>query len=284
MNQLKTDRVVTVVTVTYNAKNLLEKTINSVLNQTYDNIEYIIVDGGSIDGTVDIVRKYDGQISYWVSEADKGIYHAMNKAIDKASGEFINFMNAGDTFADRDSVSYIMENMDDHAELVYGDHIRLNPRRICKAQDMSRWYLDIPFCHQTLFTKTELLKNTKFDSRFKIAADHNFIIKMYEEGRKFQYFERNLVIYAAGGVSQEEPLVACVESLYILLHSNASEEEVKGSWWYKLLKNYVSEGDDTEVQKYRTAFKELASVKFLHHPIKKLQKYRQLLKIYHSMN
>ncbi|HAH56818.1 MAG TPA: glycosyltransferase, partial [Bacteroidales bacterium] len=84
----------TVVTVVFNGVEFLEDTIKSVIGQTYDNVEYIIVDGGSKDGTLDIIKKYEYAIDYWVSEPDKGIYDAMNKAIDLGSGDWINFMNA----------------------------------------------------------------------------------------------------------------------------------------------------------------------------------------------
>lgn len=92
---------ISVVTVCYNAADTIEKTILSVLNQTYHDIEYIIIDGGSTDGTVEIIRKYADKIAYWVSEPDKGIYDAMNKGIEVATGEWLNFMNAGDLFCDK---------------------------------------------------------------------------------------------------------------------------------------------------------------------------------------
>ena len=86
--------LVTVVTVVFNDAEHIEETINSVINQTYDNVEYLVIDGGSTDGTLDILGKYDDQIDYWVSESDKGIYDAMNKGIDLATGEWLNFMNS----------------------------------------------------------------------------------------------------------------------------------------------------------------------------------------------
>jgi glycosyltransferase involved in cell wall biosynthesis len=87
---------ISVITICYNAVDLIEKTILSVLHQSYDNIEYIIIDGNSTDGTVDIIQKYANQLAYWISEPDGGIFDAMNKGLDHATGEWVNFMNAGD--------------------------------------------------------------------------------------------------------------------------------------------------------------------------------------------
>ena len=92
----ETDTLISVVTVSYNAVSTIEQTILSVINQTYPNVEYIIIDGGSTDGTVDIIKKYADKIAYWVSEPDKGIYDAMNKGGLKTTGDFIQFLNAGD--------------------------------------------------------------------------------------------------------------------------------------------------------------------------------------------
>ena len=98
---------ISVVTVCYNAVNDIEKTILSVINQTYPNIEYLIIDGGSTDGTMDIVNKYKDKIDVIVSEPDKGIYDAMNKGIDRATGDWINFMNAGDCFFEKETVNSV---------------------------------------------------------------------------------------------------------------------------------------------------------------------------------
>ena len=100
---------ITVITVCHNAAKTLEKTIKSVLNQTYPNIEYIIIDGGSTDDTVDIIKRYADRLAYWISEPDKGIYDAMNKGIEVATGEWINFMNAGDTFYEENTIDFVLE-------------------------------------------------------------------------------------------------------------------------------------------------------------------------------
>ena len=98
--------LISIITVVFNDKYGLEETILSVLSQTSENIEYIIIDGGSNDGTVDVIKKYEKSIDKWISEPDNGIYDAMNKGIALASGGFINFMNAGDVYASNNKLKY----------------------------------------------------------------------------------------------------------------------------------------------------------------------------------
>lgn len=104
---MESNPLITIITVCFNAVNVIERTILSIINQTYPNVEFIIVDGGSKDSTIDVIRKYDNKISKWISEPDKGIYDAMNKGIKLATGEWINFMNAGDCFSDENVLSKI---------------------------------------------------------------------------------------------------------------------------------------------------------------------------------
>lgn len=119
---MKTNPLITVITVVYNGEKYLEETILSVINQSYENIEYIIIDGGSTDGTLDIIKKYEDKIAYWVSEKDKGIYDAMNKGIKTATGEWLNFMNAGDHFYSRDILAKLFDNLNqDEYDLIYSD-------------------------------------------------------------------------------------------------------------------------------------------------------------------
>ena len=119
---MKNNLLISVVTVSYNAVATIEQTILSVVNQTYPHIEYIIIDGGSTDGTVDVIKKYADRIAYWVSEPDKGIYDAMNKGIKVATGEWINFMNCGDSFY---SVSVLSDVFKDKSckenDVIYGN-------------------------------------------------------------------------------------------------------------------------------------------------------------------
>ena len=113
--------LVTVVTVVFNAKSHLEKTIQSVIQQTYENIEYIIIDGASTDGTLEIIKKYEDQIDYWVSEKDNGLYDAMNKAIKASNGIWLNFMNSGDLFVDKHTLLQTMEYTRSNIDIIYSD-------------------------------------------------------------------------------------------------------------------------------------------------------------------
>lgn len=114
---------ISVVTVCYNAEDIIEQTILSVINQTYNNIEYIIVDGSSKDGTMSIVNKYKDKIAIVLSEPDKGVYDAMNKAIRLSTGEWLNFMNAGDTFADNNVIEKVFKSdIPEKAEFIYSDY------------------------------------------------------------------------------------------------------------------------------------------------------------------
>ena len=114
---------ISVITVCYNAVDVIEKTILSVTNQTYNNIEFIVVDGGSTDGTISIIKRYEKQIDKWISEPDEGIYDAMNKGIKMASGGWLNFMNAGDVFTRSDLLSDIFSlEIPDNIQFLYSDY------------------------------------------------------------------------------------------------------------------------------------------------------------------
>ena len=113
-----------IITITYNAVRLVEQTLLNVLSQSYPNIEYIVIDGGSTDGTVDIIRRYESGLAYWVSEPDKGIYDAMNKGLQKATGDYVWFINAGDTLCSSDTVQSIVSKLQKRKvlpDIIYGD-------------------------------------------------------------------------------------------------------------------------------------------------------------------
>jgi glycosyltransferase involved in cell wall biosynthesis len=204
-----TEPLITIITVTYNAASVLRETIQSVLNQTYSNIEYIIIDGGSTDETLDILKEYSTHLTFWKSEPDKGIYDAMNKGVSFAKGEWVNFMNAGDLFYDKDVIRKIFSStlLEDYS-VVYGKTLVSFPygKYIVTPSHLSRISKQMPFCHQSSFVKTRLLRETLFDIRCKIAADYNFFYKLYaKDSSSFCYYNDVIAVYdAIQGVSSVE--------------------------------------------------------------------------------
>lgn len=180
---------ISVVTVCYNAVKDIEKTILSVVNQTYPNIEYIIIDGGSKDGTMDVVNRYKDKIDVIVSEPDKGIYDAMNKGIDRATGEWIQFLNAGDLFYSEKSVNDVFAKLgeDKHVDVIYGYQVHRFSYGsfVRKRLPLSDFDKFMPIGHPASFVRSELLKASPFDCKFKIAADYNFFYQLYKSGKVF---------------------------------------------------------------------------------------------------
>ena len=195
--------LISVVTICYNAKNDLEKTILSVLSQTYQDIEYIIIDGGSTDGTVDIIHKYSERLFYWISEPDKGIYDAMNKGMDRATGSWINFMNAGDTFCDNEVIKNIFgyNDLSDYS-VIYGDCYvsKLNQLQYLKASSMKKVHVQMPFCHQSSFIRKTRLR---FSIDLKIAADYQMIYEYYRMNgiSSFLYISKPISVFDATCIS-----------------------------------------------------------------------------------
>jgi glycosyltransferase involved in cell wall biosynthesis len=185
---MKNNPLISIVTIVYNNVATIEKTILSVLNQTYENIEYIIIDGGSTDGTVDIIKKYDKQISHWISEPDKGIYDAMNKGIEEATGKWIGFINSGDRYHTDTVIDDIFKN-EHNEDVLYGDtlmHYQLVDM-ILAPHDLKEIKKHMVFSHPSSFTRTQLAKKYKYDIKYQIAADDNFFYQLFELGYTFKY-------------------------------------------------------------------------------------------------
>lgn len=192
---------ISIITVVYNNCSKIEQTIKSVLGQRYGQYEYIIIDGGSNDGTVDIIKKYSNQLAYWISEPDKGIYDAMNKGIAVASGDFINFMNAGDEFVNSEVLSDFIPQIRPDAIVAYGDYkINLDGNSAyIRPTPITSLKKKIPFCHQACFVKTDYHKNHIFDTSFKILADYNlFYNAYYKDHALFQYINVGVAVYDVG--------------------------------------------------------------------------------------
>ncbi|MBP7796956.1 MAG: glycosyltransferase [Elusimicrobiales bacterium] len=227
--------LITVITVVYNGAKYLEETILSVINQTYPNVEYIIIDGGSTDGTLDIIKKYEDYIDYWVSEKDKGIYDAMNKGIDLANGEWINFMNAGDRFYQEKVLEtvFLKYRSAENINVIYGDvcitdFITGNPKTL-RAGLIDDIYKGSQFSHQSSFINSKLHKKIKYNICYKITADFNFFYTVYNTSKdSFMYINNTISFIARNGLSDKNR-IACIVSFW-----NIVEKNTKTNFYYLL--------------------------------------------------
>lgn len=207
----KTSPLVSVITVTFNAADNLERTLRSVLSQRYEPMEVIVVDGKSTDGTVNIIHRYERNITKWVSEPDGGIYDAMNKGVRMASGEWVIFMNAGDTFAADDVLQRIFVEPEcgikddsrcrslDNADIIYGDVVK--DGSVKKAPASYRLYHRMLFCHQSSLARRTLLLTCPFDTSHRLSADLKFFLTQYLRHARFLYVGFPIANFDTTGVS-----------------------------------------------------------------------------------
>lgn len=210
--------LVTIVTVTYNAQDHLEQTIQSIIDQDYPNIEYIIIDGLSSDNTLGIIKQYEQHIDHWVSEPDSGIYDAMNKAIDISTGKWINFMNAGDSFYHPSTISEVAKYFHDEYDLISGDiyYISDNDKQYYPAKGLNSVF-DGMFCyHQTLFTRSHIMKDYKFSLDYIISSDYDFVLRCYNNDKKFKFLNFAIANFISEGMAETNNIRARIEDLFII--------------------------------------------------------------------
>ena len=226
----------TVVTVCYNAVHDLQKTMESVANQTFRDMEYVVVDGESTDGTPSLLDEYKerfecrGLSFRYVSEKDKGTYDAMNKGAVMAQGEWINYMNAGDEFYAKDTLErFFSHHINGDCGILYGDTLQIFDfgSGIAKASDYAKDNPIMSFCHQSCFVKAELVRKYQFDTSYKIIADHDFFYRLHENGVKLQYIEEVVARYNGQyGLSATHPLTLRLEGLRV--------HHITEKWYYPL--------------------------------------------------
>jgi glycosyltransferase involved in cell wall biosynthesis len=214
--------VLSVITVVYNGASLIERTLSSVIDQTYSNIEYVVVDGRSKDNTLDLVKSHEDKIAIWNSEKDKGIYDAMNKGLELASGDYILFMNAGDQFFSKNTVETIFAN-DIDGDIYYGDTLivdeegnSLGPRRLRPPHKLTwrSFRYGMLVCHQSFIVRRSLAP--VYDPHYKIAADIDWCIKCLKNATKI--INTNIVIarYLSGGASWQNQKKALAERFELM--------------------------------------------------------------------
>ena len=199
--------LISIITVVYNGADHLEETIQSVLGQSYPYVEYIVIDGGSTDGSVEIIQNYDAQISYWVSETDNGIYHAMNKGLTQASGDLVNFLNADD-YLMPESLQHVSSAYgDEDADVYYGNQLflweingeRLEKRCIPNLQLMEK---KMGLFHQACFVRRNVFEELgKFDESFSIAGDYEFMLRVFLSQCRFTHVNAYISAFRLGGAS-----------------------------------------------------------------------------------
>ena len=208
-----TKPLVSIVTVVYNGAENIEETILSIINQDYNKIQYIIIDGGSKDNTLDIVNKYQEKIDILISEPDKGIYDAMNKALPLCKGEWINFMNVGDLFYDSTSLSKIFNTFREHSSIIYGNHQVMYPKYLINKfpRPLNKIWKGMPMQHQSIFVHKNIFEKLKFDIKFKFAADYDLIFYSYKNGSSFTYINENICKVSANGFSESNSVSTYLE-------------------------------------------------------------------------
>ena len=206
-----------VITINYNNCVGLRKTIESVVNQTFKDFEYIIIDGGSTDGSVDVIKEYSDRIDYWVSEPDRGIYDAMNKGVDVAKGEYHNFMNSGDTLCNNDTLERVCALLGD-CDIVCGNTIMPFRQEPIKEITFNSLYSGT-ICHQCAFIKGSLMKKYRYDETLKIVADRKFFIQaLILENCSYSAIDVDVVNYDINGFSSNNRFLSDYE------HSKVLEE------------------------------------------------------------
>ncbi|MEZ4526824.1 MAG: glycosyltransferase family 2 protein [Desulfobacterales bacterium] len=220
---MKNAMKISLITVCRNSASTIENCIQSATNQNYPHLEYIIMDGGSTDGTVDIIKKYQNRITYWISEKDRGIFHAMNKGLQRASGDIIGFINADDFFASDDVLSEIsaaLENTDYdgvYSDLIYVDqHDADRTVRYWKSGEFSKKKMRFGWFppHPTLYFRKSVYDRLGFfDDRMKMAADYDLMVRfLYQGNLRMKYLPFVSAKMRMGGVSNRN-ITSIIRSL-----------------------------------------------------------------------
>lgn len=198
-----------VITIVYNNVRDIERTLQSVLNQTYPNIEYLVIDGASGDGTLEILKRYESKLSKLITEPDKGIYDAMNKGLTEATGDYVLFMNSGDEIYAPDTVAQVFATADD-ADIYYGETELFDEnwqslgRRRHRVPDTFSWKsfrFGMNISHQAIYIKRSITE--PYDLQYQLSSDIDWVIKAAKKAQKTVKVEGYVAKFLAGGVSKK---------------------------------------------------------------------------------
>ena len=233
---------VTVVTAVLNDAGHIEQTILSVISQTDIEIEYIIVDGGSKDGTLELIGKYKDKISLLISESDRGVYDAMNKGIKYSTGDFVYFLNSGDVLLNPSILSKIkFEDVNVRNTIIYGNVVVAygNIEALEKPRpffNSKMKFKGIGICHQSMFFPGELIRNEKYDLSYKIAADYDLVYRLWRKGTEFLYRDLTIAKYDWGKGISSNPY-----KLLDVYRENARvcHQQLNPLYWAKMILEYI---------------------------------------------
>jgi glycosyltransferase involved in cell wall biosynthesis len=206
--------LISVITVVFNGEKYLEQTIQSVINQTYDNVEYIIIDGGSTDETLDIIRKYEGMVDYWISEGDEGIYDAMNKGLNVFSGEWVLFLGADDKLFDNDifkSIFFCHYN----ADAIFGSIVYDNGKIFKSTIGLKTLFINTVH-HQSVFYNSCLFNNFHYDITKYIVSDYELNLRLYLFSKHYIYVNKHISQCSMEGISHSQDGINVYKDMFFI--------------------------------------------------------------------
>jgi glycosyltransferase involved in cell wall biosynthesis len=215
--------IVTIITVCRNHAQELERTIRSVESQTWQEKEYLVIDGASTDDTLDVIKAHEASITRWVSEPDQGIYDAMNKGVKMAQGEWVIFMNAGDTFAGDDTLQRVFGSPQD-ADVIYGDVIK---EELVKKAEAPRNAHRMFYCHQSAFVRTSCLREFPFDIKHRMSADFKQVKQLYLSGKRFRQLDFPVANFDTQGVSNKNRSAGLYDNIQVIRETDRLWEQVR---------------------------------------------------------
>lgn len=221
---------ISIITVVFNGVNQLKETIESVIHQSNQDFEYLIVDGGSTDGSIELIKTYEHQIKNWISEKDSGIYDAMNKGVQYASGDWVCFLNCGDVFVNHSILESVSTELSlcQSPDVLYGDIVvyssdKTPTTRIAKEPcNAHKMY----FCHQSAFVKTTILRQYPFDLSYPMSADFKFFKTCYQLKSRMVHLHQALVVYDRNGISNTRRIDGLKENIRVVKEMDSGLEKI----------------------------------------------------------
>lgn len=232
-----------IITVTYNAESVLEDTIQSVISQTYHHVEYIIIDGASKDSTLSIINRYKGRITKVISEPDKGLYDAMNKGMRQATGDYLCFLNAGDSFHEDDTLQQIVHTITESElpDVLYGETALVNNERHflrmrrLSTPEVLTWKSfkqGMLVCHQAFFAKTSLAE--PYDLQYRFSADFDWCIRVMKKARTLHNTHLTIIDYLEEGMTTQNRKASLKERFRIMARHYGMISTVAHHAWFVL--------------------------------------------------